>query len=440
MATPRADHLRDAFLGLSMERYDHEVTLTGGNSGRVEEVYIFSNYASIPLQFLPLAKRRETLQLNMRAVDEAGTNLVLVARSELEAIYAELFADAIPYLRSRKQLPPRLRKLVRANNWAEQLFHGTWIEDAREEEGFVDELSEYFLRRFQKFSTPPTPPEAATLVFADYIVGKLLGRYRPVVQLREPVDPVNPASGGVAQKRLVKYVVDDRTVFEEAKFRGAVLGYSVAEIDFPVEISTSTHIRFRPPAGTVLGRPLELPARTSDRSIERHQVQFYLRRPHVLDFSQPPPTEVSFAARITQTASIRFITAALYFALALLPALLVEVVLFSQRPDGYGLSNFVQEFHWSGVYPTLQLVKLDQVTQSFQIGVPLAVGLFAASWDRPHVRSFVVTQLMIAVGLTLLWVLTPAIPLMGATAVVAGFILTVFNVYEGGKAMCDLPD
>lgn len=420
MTTPRAEELREAYLAVVPERFDVQFCLHDLGTYTGEEVNVYSIRGKSDVRFVPLPTRRAGYQLNWRAVDENGSNLVLLSKLELSEIYAELFEDAVTYLRGRRDLPSSIKQLIAKPDWKQPLFNDSWVKSLTRND--VEELSAFFKATFARYPQPPGPRQAATIMFAEYVIGRLQGWYRPWVQLSRAIPP----SPGIEPKVLVKYESDERiaTTFID-RISGALLGWMNLVAILPVSQNASTHQRVRPPSGMVLRRPTNEQPVSKPGAWMPQQLQYYHEDP--TGGSEAPDNQL-VTVKVTQNSAMRILVSAFFAILGFLPALSTWVAFLLNPTE----TKYVVEWHvsWAGFFNVLSLVTPSHLVLASGLSLPLALALLASAWDRPPVRAFVITQFVLSLLLVVAWLLAALVPPMGMVALLTGAALSSFNAVE----------
>jgi len=440
MVSDRAAHLRDAYLRMRLERYDLQVHVQKLEHHTAEEVYVYSNEHEEAIRLAPLEKRAKELQLNMKARGESGNNLVLMSRAELESIYSELFEDAIRYLNKRHDLPPVLQALTRAPDWREQTFGEPWVSRIKADQRAARDVVGYFQGLVDDFPDPPGPMQMATAIFAEFLLGRIFGYYRPWVYLDHPAEPKEGTA--LEDKVLLKYLVDganEVTIGERVRL--GLFGVMNVEVARPLAENASSHFRVRPPKGMVFQYPkVEGPAPgITNYALDPEQAQIYVSADQAaatFEETGRPPAAV-LRARATQTTSMRMLVALLFLVGAVLPAFLVldhltGIFSWSAFRDNVATLGplHILPLLWGDLAVAIDATEASEVMATFQLSLPLAFGLVASTWDRPAVRAYAVTQLVLASALTVFWVAGLAFPPVAVLALVGGVLLMGYNLRE----------
>lgn len=440
-------HVTEAYLGWDQTRADFMQILYDDAMARSEEVYILRNTSAWALQLVTLPPREAKLQLNFKAVSSTGENLILLSQRQIRELTGPVYDMARSRLRTFPGIPRSLHTFLGRDDWNDPEAEKRW----RDSIAIVTraEINLFFWEdiasALDELDHPPTPEDVALVMLVEHLSNVMNGIYRPWVYLPSP-SPGRREDGALEGHVFIKYVTDEPKPYPTDtwrarclrlwdRFRGPMLGYNEVAVDVASDYNSSSHTRFRPPEGAIIDRPLELPVGV-ERVLMRKQAQFYI--PPQMGRSAPA-SDLEFSAHIAQAPSIRFIAAVLFAVVTFFPLLLIEVELHNpvdpEKPLGVLSKTWDLEL-WR---PTLQMVQLTYVEKAFGLSFPLAAGMFAASWDRPYVRAFVVTQLVLAVLVTALWVAAPWIPAMGGIALVIGGFFTLLHAWRGAKGLWPLP-
>lgn len=424
----RKDEIVDAVLGLRVDRYDLQIVMLNFETYRAEEVYSLSNHSANEIRLVALPPRTAELQLNMKARDGSGSNLVILTRAQEEALYRECLTDAVRGLRRLSSLPAPLKRLVHVTTWPDDLFSGAWIGGLSSAEAI--EVTEYFQTLIDGFGDEISREQVAILVLNVFVAAKMNSSYSPLVQLSTTL---RANEAGVSDKCLIKYVVHGRSPQSTAfRVMQGLFGWSHYLIPLRVNEEGSAHIRVTPPEGTVFDRPLSIPKEVTADSLDRSHLQVYVSERATDELiarirEHPESAEESTVVkiRISQSASVRSVTAVLFLATALLPPLLSGLYLVEQGLP-LGLSDAVVG------------VSSDHIVDASTLSIPLAVALFASAWNQSAVRAFAVTQIGVAVMLVGLWVLGGYVYIARLAAISIGAVLGTYNLIEGASAMSSL--
>lgn len=443
MASERAAHLRDAFFDAEMERFDVQYVMTDIDSYVAEQVTVISNYTARQLRLVPLPYRESVLQQNWNSEDGEGNRVIIMSRAELDMIYEELFEDAITYLRRRTDLPVVLRELVVSEEWRTKLFEGSWVEECRANAEAINDLLAYFERILSRFPSSPGPLQGATHVFADYVMGRIKGYYRPWVYLSRPLGPSGEDTdeADVQDKVLIKYRVDEpATLSGGERAWHAALGEIVYSLRAPVTADSSSHIRIRLPPGLVFSPDLKAPAGASRHGWKKNEAEFYFTQEEALNFyTRAAVTPFEFRFTATQASTMRYLVAALFLILGLLPPVLAYGE-FLEQWEGLTISAALSSISLASVGPTLRLVSFDHVSSAANVALPLGLALVAAAWERPAVRAFAVTQLVFAVTMVALWAFGAVSAIVGGVTILLSLVISAANISRARRTQRPLPE
>ena len=436
-ATRRATHLREAFFGLEPERYDIQFVMQTSERFVTEEVVVYSNYSTECVWLVPLPIRTAVLQLNMRALGPSGQNLVILSTSDLELIYRELFVDAVAYLRRRTDLPMLLAPLVGSDEWEDRIFSGVWAKEAKDRpESDQLALAQFYVTLVQQFPDPPGPMQGATIIFLEYLLGRIFGWYRPWVMLDAPLKPHDPDGENdcenipIESKILIKYEATEHLMIgTKERIKTALLGFTDIMVRFPFSLQSSSHLRLQAPDGLVLTAPTGPPGGISRYAWTRDQTQFYVGQDEALSVAQAHGgvPALSFPTRLIQAGSMRVIVAATFALLTLAPLAIAWAQYWDEQDDA-SFTAMAGSIKLENLCPTLALVDSSDVVDAASLALPLVFGLVSLAWNFSAVRIFAVTQLVLGMFIVAAWLASAAIPPLAIVTLLGGLAAVAVNI------------
>ena len=430
----------NAFMDLRLDRFDLQYTFKDIHLLHAEEVYIYSNIGPDPQPIAVLSERERALQLNLKVTNAEGRNLICMSRSEISELLHPVHMRAAAHFRNHPRLPPMLKEIVEGDAWQDEGKLKAW---AGTHAGNTEELAEFAveLEATEEEGDAGAMREIVGFAFLDFLLNRISDYYRPVVVLPAQLDKCGDGEP-VPPKVFIKYAVDIPAPYpyptKFARIRAAIRGSDRIEVEFPVSVTSSTHLRLRPPEGGILRGPMVFPVEP-ERVVQHHQAQFYLPAPREGE-GEILTSRVEFTTYFTQKPSMRLVTALLFAAVAFLPFLLMEVDLLYPPDPAKPLAEVTFRPGLDDLADTMRLVRFNYVEKALAVAVPLAVGLFASAWNQAYARPFMVTQLAWAVIFTVWWGLTPLTPLAGVAALVGAGIFAVWNAVDCARGLSPIKD
>lgn len=440
--------LRDAYT-LSLERFDLQYTFLTTERYLGEQVTIHSAQRQRHPDIVSLPERDQELQVSMRAHNEAGDNLILLSKDRLDSLYRDVFEDALGYIHAQDGVPDPIQGPI-DDEWWDDFFTGDWFENLREDEEARTEVEGFLREVFVDIGEVVSDEEAATEVFADYVIKHLDESYRPCVLLEDDLGGPDGHPG-----RLVKYEVQgDVALSWWKRVTEAVLGFVPLQVDFGYETECSSYLRLKSPEGMVFNHHVRAPPNCTRFHPGRQQLQAYYTKEDAQALATGVELgdggdeqegdqdagsqagregvlegvdEAEMRGRLSQSASTRVIVSALFLLVSVAP------ILFAWGGGGAADLSFGEAWAdlappWSE--PAVQQVELGDVETTVQMGLPLAILLVALAWDRRPVRPFAVTQLILALLVTVAWVVGVRSVAVAQAATGVGLALAVYNLLE----------
>gem|GEM_PF-3742464 len=433
MVTAGAAQFRDAFIGWQLLRHDRQIVLLNLERARAEEVYVYNNTLDQPLRVVPLPHRKAELQLNMKAEDETGRRLVLLPSAEIDVFYAELFPDVIRALRSDPTLPPPLRTAISDSHWRTSLFEKDWSRNlGNAEKGAI---VEYFQQALSTHSDPPNAAEAATQVFADYVIGRLFGFYTPWVLLPDPIEPRE--RNEIEPHLMIKYIAESGTPYETMDHLWAALGWPLRlGAAFPLLPGASSHGRLKLPDGLVFQRDIAQPQHATRGSTGREQVQLYASPSEIEEvYARRELPAMIVQTRVSQSPAAKLLACAFIALIALLPLVFIEMRLLT---DATGRllpwKEISATFQWGNVLPTFGRVQASDVVNASAVALPIALGLLSAAWTTSNLRPFATAHVVLAAMMLIGWLLAPVAPLVGVIVVAFGLVAALWHAFMATRS------
>lgn len=427
--SPRARDFLDALQGWQILRYDRKYSMHTVSNVTVLDEYLVKNTSQKPLRILPLDPMEGGLQLNRRATDQDGKEWIVMPLIERREILREVFKPAIEWLNAQPNLPLEIIYVIGRDDWKHSLFSAVWLHPFRHDVILKDQLESHFRHLSETFGDEWSDLEACMVALMDFIVGRLRNQHRPWVILPEGIPEGNLV--------VVRFATETFGEFEEGDaLREGLLGRTSFDVPFPEAADGSTHFRLTPPTGSVIANTVVVPDLEGIKEeCSRSLIQVYLppkaeREAGSRKVLQSPP-RIHF--EVTQTPSLRFITAALHGVVTLLP--LVFVTLRGLAPEEVTIWSSLATWDWGAAYAALKQASLKDIEVGVAVSFPLAIGVFGASWVWPSARAFTVAQLIVAVGTVIFWIASGIAPWLAVVGVASGLFFTGFNLAEGIKAM-----